>query len=313
MHTKPSENVYYNYVAPKRPVIRRHGTIRCDMVEATPIVWKDRLYRFEYYRAGVQNEENPTQQSHFRFVDVQTNAVGKPFGIDHHLGSAYTDGEYMYAVGDKGAWGADTLTVFRSRDLETWEEFPFVLPGLKCYNTGICTKDGRYILLIEVDKPTQFTFRFAQSMDLVHWELLPEDQLFQKGRYAGGPAIYTLDDDPYYYVLYLEACPGPFYVNCIARSRDLKEWEYSPINPVLMFDEAQDKQIANPYLTPHERARIERALDINNSDLELCEFLGRTILYYSWGSQRGIEFLAEASYEGSMKEFLQGWFGMPRP
>ena len=80
-----------------------------------------------------------------------------------------------------------------------------------------------------------------------------------------------------------------------------------------MFDEAQDKQIANPYLTPHERARIERALDINNSDLELCEFLGRTILYYSWGSQRGIEFLAEASYEGSMKEFLQGWFGQPRP
>ena len=47
MHTKPSENVYYNYVAPKRPVIRRHGTIRCDMVEATPVVWKDRLYRFD--------------------------------------------------------------------------------------------------------------------------------------------------------------------------------------------------------------------------------------------------------------------------
>ena len=72
--------------------------------------------------------------------------------------------------------------------------------------------------------------------------------------------------------------------------------------------EYEDKQIANPFLTVEEQKQINDAFDINNSDLELCEFNGRTIIYYSWGNQQGMEFLAEASYEGSLKSFLQGWF-----
>ena len=75
-----------------------------------------------------------------------------------------------------------------------------------------------------------------------------------------------------------------------------------------ILEEYEDKKIANPFLTPQDRARIEEALDINNSDMELCEFLGRTIIYYSWGDQLGHEFLAEACFEGTMKEFLQGFF-----
>ncbi|MBQ3179121.1 MAG: hypothetical protein IJB52_14980, partial [Clostridia bacterium] len=69
------------------------------------------------------------------------------------------------------------------------------------------------------------------------------------------------------------------------------------------------KQIANPFLTPEEQQQIADALDINNSDVELCEYNGRTIIYYSWGNQRGMEFLAEASYEGTLASFLQAWFG----
>jgi hypothetical protein len=59
---------------------------------------------------------------------------------------------------------------------------------------------------------------------------------------------------------------------------------------------------------PADRNRIEEAWDINNSDMELCEFLGRTLIYYSWGDQHGTEFLAEAWYEGPMHEFLKSWF-----
>ena len=94
----------------------------------------------------------------------------------------------------------------------------------------------------------------------------------------------------------------------LAESTDLIHWEYSPINPVMMYNEAEDKQIANPFLTVEEQRQIADALDINNSDMELCEFNGRTIIYYSWGNQRGMEFLAEASYEGGMKTFLESWF-----
>ena len=75
-----------------------------------------------------------------------------------------------------------------------------------------------------------------------------------------------------------------------------------------MYNEFEDKQIASPFLTPEDRKRIEDALDVNNSDMELCEYLGRTLIYYSWGDQRGTEFLAEAWYEGPMHEFLKAWF-----
>ncbi|MBQ6019335.1 MAG: hypothetical protein IJL26_04055 [Clostridia bacterium] len=303
-----TENPFYHTAAPKRPKIRKLGTVMCDVVETTPVVFRDRLYRFEYFRSGEQNEANPTDESHFRFRDMYTNALSKPFGQNHHLGSAYADGEYMYAVGVKGRWAGDMLTVFRSRDLETWEEFPVRFPGLKCFNTGVCKKDGKYILLIETDSFVPFTFRFAQSEDMISWTLLPDDFAFQKDRYAGGPAIYTFPDDPYYYVLYLEAYPTEKYANCAARSLDLKEWEYSPLNPVLMYDAAEDKKIANPFLTPRERERIARAADVNNSDMELCGFLGRTIIYYSWGNQHGIEFLAEAAYEGTPAELLRSFF-----
>lgn len=32
------------------------------------------------------------------------------------------------------------------------------------------------------------------------------------------------------------------------------------------------------------------------------------IINYSWGDQLGIEFLAEAVYDGTLEEFLEGWF-----
>lgn len=133
-------------------------------------------------------------------------------------------------------------------------------------------------------------------------------EVVRRESFAGSPALYTLDADPYYYVCYLEEYPGPCYANCIARSRDLIHWEYSVVNPVLMFDETEDKKIGSPFLTPEDRQRIRDVLDINNSDMELCEYLGRTVIYYSWGDQKGTEFLAEAAYEGSVRAFLTGFF-----
>ena len=302
---KPS----YYYNAPKKPLIRKHGTILCDMVETAPIVFKDVLHRFESVRQKSENPTNndPNGRSYFHFVDVKTNAKSSPFGYDHHFGSAFAENDFVAVTGVKG-FSSDTITVFLSEDLENWEETDVTFPGMKCYNTNLCKNNGKYIMLIECEDGVPFTFRFAESEDLKNWSLLPDEYIFNKDRYAGGPAIYTLDGDPYYYVLYLELCPPMFFANCIARSKDLKNWQYSLLNPVLIHNE-DDKKIANPELTPEERERIARALDINNSDIELCEYKGRTIIYYSWGSQHGIEFLAEASFEGTKKEFLQGFFG----
>ena len=66
--------------------------------------------------------------------------------------------------------------------------------------------------------------------------------------------------------------------------------------------------IANPKLTAPQREHIAKAVNINNSDVDLCEFNGKTIIYYSWGNQQGVEFLAEAFYDGTLERFLKGFF-----
>ncbi|MGI6172274.1 MAG: hypothetical protein ACOYI8_00030 [Christensenellales bacterium] len=299
---------------PNPPTIRKLGTIDCDMVETTPIVFHGELYRFEYYRAQEVGMRKPEETPHFRFVHVKTNRITKPFAENCHLGSAFAENGIMYVSGVKDMWASDTLQFFRGTDLDDMQLYAEMkLPGFQCFNSNICRMGDRYILLIETVDPTlpdaiPFTFRFAESEDLTNWALLPNDRVFQKVRYAGGPAIYTLPDDPHFYVLYLEAYPNGRYANSIARSTDLIRWEYSPINPVLMYEPEKDKQIASPFLTPAQRKRIQEALDVNNSDMEMCEYLGRTIITYSWGNQHGNEFLAEACYEGPMADLLHGFF-----
>jgi hypothetical protein len=56
------------------------------------------------------------------------------------------------------------------------------------------------------------------------------------------------------------------------------------------------------------RARVANAINLNNSDIDFCEFEGKLWITYSWGNQQGIEHLAEAVYDGSEAEFLRGWF-----
>lgn len=106
---------------------------------------------------------------------------------------------------------------------------------------------------------------------------------------------------------FLESRPGPSWETWIVRSRDLKTWESSPLNPV-MAASPEDKTIRAPALGPELRARIAAAVDRNNSDFDLCEIDGKVLVNYSWGNQEGNEFLAEAEFDGTLAEFLRGWF-----
>lgn len=309
---------------PNRPIIRKLGTIECNnIVETTPLIWKNELYRFEVVRrksftasSGNTYWRDLDDSPCLRFVHVRSNAATPVFAENHTFGFPYVVGDTMYVVtGVGGNWGTEKLAFFRSRDLVNWEKYTDLhLPGWKIYNMNIAQKNGIYTLLVEISAPAEeagpqpFTFRFLQSKDMTNWKLLPSAYVFQKDRYAGSPSIYAFDADPYYYVGYLEQYPDYRFGQSIARSKDLINWEYSPINPVLMYNEFEDKQIASAFLTPEDRQRIEEALDTNNSDMEMCEYLGRTLIYYSWGDQRGTEFLAEAWYEGPMHEFLRSWF-----
>ena len=106
---------------------------------------------------------------------------------------------------------------------------------------------------------------------------------------------------------YLEARPGPRYETHVVRSKDLIRWEASPLNPVMVASDG-DKAVANPKLTDEQRKLIAGAVDRNNSDVDFCEYRGKTIVTYSWGNQQGTEFLAGAVYEGTLASFLKGYF-----
>jgi len=291
-----------------RPAIRKLGTIDCDIVETTPVVFRDRLYRFEYVRE--RYVPNETGDSYFRFVDAATGETTPAFAAGLHLGSAHVEGDTVFVYG-VDAWGGSVVKALRSTDLENWSDAVALdLPGWKIFNNSVTRAGDRWAMAFEINEPRDiagapFTNCFAESSDLATWRVLPQECVYAKDRYTACPALRFFDD--WFYMIYLETKPGPEYETCIARSRDLAEWESSPLNPVLAWSD-EDKAIASPKLTEEERRRIGAAVNRNNSDVDLCEFQGRTIVNYSWGDQVGREFLAAAEYEGPLRDFLAGFF-----
>jgi hypothetical protein len=290
------------------PAVKKLGTLDVLMVETTPVVFRGRLYRFEYVRDNYP--ANETGASYFRFIDVATGKATPSFAKGQHLGCAFVEGDTAYAFG-VDRWGGSKITVFRSKDLEKWEDRPALhLPGWSLYNTSVCKADGRYVMAVEVGGPKEvvgvpFTTFFAESKDLLTWAPLPRECVYSKEKYTACPALRYVG--VYFYMTYLEARPGPTYETHIVRSKDLRRWESSRLNPVLAFSD-EDKKIANPGLTAEQREAIAGAKDLNNSDVDLCEYKGKTVIYYSWGNQQGKEFLAEAVYEGTLADFLRSYF-----
>ena len=46
----------------------------------------------------------------------------------------------------------------------------------------------------------------------------------------------------------------------------------------------------------------------NNSDVDMCEFNGKTVINYAIGDQRGWYYTAEAEYDGPLGELLENFF-----
>jgi len=292
-----------------RPLIRKLGTIDCDMVETTPVVFQGKLYRCEWVRTSYKGNE--LGENYSRLVDVSTGKPTTPFARGYVFSSAFVDGDTVYVTGTstEQGWTGRRVEVFASKDLKQWENWTALdLDGFGICNTSICKAADRYVMMFEVHKPkeqagTAFTARFATSKDLRNWELTEPECVYAKDRYTAPHCLRYLEG--YFYDFYLEAHNG--YEMRVVRSKDLIHWEPSPLNPVLKAS-AADKQITNPKLTAEQRQRIAEARNINNSDIDFCSYDGRLIINYSWGNQQGKEFLAEAVYDGAVEEFLRGWF-----
>ena len=80
-------------------------------------------------------------------------------------------------------------------------------------------------------------------------------------------------------------------------------------NPILMPDE-NDRKIS-PYaydMSPDLIQKIRTGFLSSNSDIDLCEWQGKTLLSYNAGNQLGFYYMAEAEYDGPVDDFLASFF-----
>ena len=303
-----------------RPFIHKLGTIELDLTEVNPVVFKGRLYRFEYIRGNETTNPyyaNELGKPYFRFVDHATGETTPPFAIGYSFGCAFIENDIAYVTGikrDTRQGGGHTVEMFVSSDLENWEQYNVLdLPGFSIKNTSLCKADDQYALMYEIDLPFEeagvpHTGRFATSPDLKSWTVTGPECVFTKD-YPSAPHCFRYLDG-WYYDFFMETLgekPIRNWVMSLARSKDLVNWQLCPLNPVIKPCD-EDRKIANPKLTEAQKERIRTATNINSSDIDFCEFNGQLIINYMWGDQVGTEHIAEAVYKGTMKQFLKGWF-----
>jgi beta-xylosidase len=184
---------------------------------------------------------------------------------------------------------------FSSTDLKTWKrELAIAKEGDEhLFNVSVCRDDEGYLMAYESSVPVMFCFKFARSKDLSSWEKLP-GLIFQGtgGEYSACPVLRYFA--PWHYVIYLHAAiPGrKGWIPFLARSKDLVSWELSPFNPILEAGPGEG---------------------VNNSDIDLFEYEGRTYLFYATGDQATWGAVRMAQYDGPMEKLFERHFpeGVP--
>ena len=72
-----------------------------------------------------------------------------------------------------------------------------------------------------------------------------------------------------------------------------------------------DDRLISPYaydLSPELIRQIRTGFISSNSDIDLCDWQGKTLISYNAGNQLGFYYMAEAEYEGTVEEFLEANF-----
>ena len=291
--------------------VRMHktGTIDELIVEANPIVFKGHPYLCEYIRKKYPG--NAGGRSYFRFLDMaDMKTVVSTCGHGLHMGNAFVDGDRVVVTCVED-WGAPRFYQIESTDLVHWTEPRQILEGegWKGYNTSVCRAGDRYVMVFELGAPkemvgTMFTMFFAESKDLGTWTLIDGARM-GADRYTGAPMLRHYGD--WFYFFHLEGSYEEGFETRVMRSKDLYAWERSP-HVVLGYD-PWDKMIhPRANFTDAEKAYIAGAKDVNASDLDMCDWNGKLVCFYSWGNQRGNEFSALAEADCTEREFCESFF-----
>ncbi len=295
--------------------IQRLGTIALDIVEANPVVFQGKPWLFEYLRNRDSGDGWGTgKASCFRFRSLtDLHRFSAPFGHGLHMGNAFVAPDGRMIVTAVEGWGKGRFYQLESSDLEHWSEPRVILenPTWEGYNTTVCQANDRFVLAFELGKPEElvkipFTMFFAESTDLKTWKLIP-DALFGQDRYTGAPMLRW--HHGFFYFFHLEGSYEEGFATVVARSRNLRDWEWGN-RPVLQRSR-DDREILPAIakdFTPEQLLKVATAVNINTSDLDMCDFNGKLKMCYSWGNQRGVEFLALAEADCTEQEFCPSFF-----
>jgi hypothetical protein len=267
-------------------------------MENTPIVFQGRPLHVLNYRDDTKNHtDGYTRSMYLYIVDLATGEQVCRFGAGHSFANAFVDGSQLHVFASEGTnrdW-FQSLYHFSATDLKTWKrELAVPREGDEhLFNASVCRAEKGFLMAYESNQPVQFCFKFARSGDLSQWEKVPG--LVFTGvnhEYSACPVIGYFA--PYYYVIYTHAPIAGHngYVSFLARSKDLAIWELSPFNPILEAGPGEG---------------------INNSDVDLFEWEGKTYVTYATGDQATWGAVRMAFYDSPMNEFFQSHFPAGTP
>jgi len=314
----------------RKPILRKTGALFPGM-EQTPLVFGGRMIWIESVSDFTQRDVK--KQFCIRARDYRSGRVYPAFGHGFPFASAYTENGVvyvfctslrddrpltMYQGDDPSRWhdprGGSSVMMFWSSDLTNWQSKEILrVPGWRMWNTSVCRGAQGYAMAIEVGGEGMkeiagqgFTSFFARSENMMHWEMMDDGCCYTRGRYNACPALrYT---DGWYYMICTEALPVVRYAPYIYRTQNFRDWEVSVHNPVMLFGDEDRTPHPLSSFTEEEKYLLETGVNINNSDVDLCEFGGKTYIYYGNGDQMTYSFVCEAVYDGPLDAFLKGFF-----
>ncbi|HEX5027115.1 MAG TPA: alpha-L-fucosidase [Agriterribacter sp.] len=292
--------------------IEKQGRLNAPLVESSPFVFRDKLYLLENNQKfwDVKGAK-PGDYFHDDEVRIKEISSGKIISIalkNHGFGTVLTHDNTVYVfAGNYGTgkpWRQMTeISMTSSTDLKNWTKPVTVLkanPNEFFFNTAVCRGKDNFILLYETNDPQwkPFTFRYVESTDLQHWKEIP-GAVYGKDKYVGGPALYY--EGGWYYTLYLENIKIG-YETRITRSKDLINWQDAPADrPFVTFNPIH-RNI--PLLKPG-------IAESNASDVELCYYNGKTIIYFTGSDQTTAGDLQWATYKGTPQQLFEYFFKEP--
>jgi len=291
------------------------------VVECTPVIWKGRLLVAELWQEHWDNPPGAESESYIRIRDDETDEIVATTMEGYGFASAFVWNDTLYVFAgkrvasedDRGNHYSHNTYMSSTKNLKDWAEPVCVIeedPGEMVFNQSVCHDGSRFVMAYETNQGVPFTMKFAKSDDLVNWQKI-DGAIYDENKYTACPAIRYVGE--YYYMLYLEWLKPDWRLEtCLARSKDLIDWQWAPHNPVIRPD--YDHPVHPDCPKEHEHNEKPgtpcpaNGKEVNTSDPDLVEWQGKTRVYFTGGCQHWGGWLQYAEFDGNMQEFFESYY-----